>query len=135
MSKYKKYLINNDKTIKVALDRIDSSTVKILFVENNNKMVGSLTDGDIRRYLLSNGSINDTVDKACNKHPKKVAKNIKEATKMLSKHYIAIPIIDDENNILDIYVGKKDNHSKQKIDVKIENNDEKTSDNNNFVAK
>ena len=102
-----KYLIEKDTVIKDAMKKIDATKPKILFVAHDNKMIGALTDGDIRRYLLSGGSVEDTVDKACNKKPKRVAHSLEEAVTMLDKNYIAIPIIDGKKNIIDIYTGYK----------------------------
>ena len=117
---YKKYLIPKDTKIKDALKRIDSTKPKILFVEDEGKLVGALTDGDVRRYLLAGGKIDDDVAKACNKKPKKVAHSLNEAVSMLDKNYIAIPVIDKKKNIIDIYVGSVSNRSnKKKINVPV----------------
>lgn len=117
---YKKYLISKDTRIKDAMKRIDSTKPKILFVEDQGKLVGALTDGDIRRYLLAGGSIEEKVDKACNRKPKKVAHSLNEAIGMLDKNYIAIPVIDRKKQITDIYVGPyKTRSSRRKIAIPV----------------
>ena len=104
---YKHYLIEKNIKVKVAMKRINTIQPKILFVvDKNNKLLGALTDGDIRRYLMSNGSIEDSVYEACNKKPKRIAKTKKEAVGMLNKEYVAIPIVDNKKNIIDVYIGK-----------------------------
>lgn len=117
---HRKYLIGKETKIKAAMKKIDSLKPKILFVAEDGKLVGALTDGDIRRYLLSGGNVEDAVEKACNKKLKKVAHSKEEAITMLDKNYIAIPIIDSKKKILDIYTGKQvSKASRKKIDVPI----------------
>ena len=50
-----KYLINHEASINDALKKINLSKAQIVFVEDNSKkIIGTLTDGDIRRWLLKN---------------------------------------------------------------------------------
>lgn len=117
---YKKYLVSKETLIKDAMKKIDSLKPKILFVAQDEKLIGALTDGDIRRYLLAGGTVEDAVEKACNKKLKKIAHSKEEAITMLDKNYIAIPIVDSKKKILDIYTGSKaSKKSRKKIDVPI----------------
>lgn len=117
---YRKYLIPKDLRIKDAMKKIDSTKPKILFVAENDKLIGALTDGDIRRYLMSGGSVDDVVEKACNKKLKKIAHSKEEATEMLGEGFVAIPVVDRDNRIIDIYVGNRtDKVSSRKISVPI----------------
>ena len=117
---YTTYLINKEAKIKEAMKRIDSIKPKILFVAENNKLIGALTDGDVRRHLLGGGNVEDTVEKACNKKLKKIAYSKEEAINMLDKSFIAIPIIDKDRNIIDIYIGKKsESRNKKKLNVAV----------------
>ena len=48
----KKLIIHDDEKIGKAINKINSSKIKILFVINKkNKLVGSVSSGDIRRSL------------------------------------------------------------------------------------
>ncbi len=111
---YKKYLVSRKTKIKDAMKKIDSLKPKILFVAEDEKLIGALTDGDIRRYLLSGGNVQESVDKACNRKPKKVAHSLEEAITMLDKNFIAIPIVDGKKKILDIYTGSKASGKRKK---------------------
>lgn len=57
---FKKHLINHNSTVKEALAKLDQLAADaILFVvDKDQKLVGSLTDGDVRRGLLKDLSIN-----------------------------------------------------------------------------
>ena len=117
---YKQYLIKKDQPIKDAMKKIDSTKPKILFVTENEKLIGALTDGDVRRYLLSGGKVDDPVEKACNKKPKRVAHSLDEAISMLDKNFIAIPVLDKDGNLRDIYTGNRTKSSrKKKIDIPV----------------
>ncbi len=67
----KNILIHKDKTILEALEKLNSIedvSRLILFVEDdNNKVIGTLTDGDIRRALAKNKNISETINSVCNK--------------------------------------------------------------------
>ena len=64
----KRYIIDIKSTIFEALETIDKNSKKCLIVLNNNKVVGTLTDGDIRRTLLKGLKIDHGIDKAMNKN-------------------------------------------------------------------
>lgn len=68
MKNFQKYLIDADATVKDALIRLNelSSDILVLFVvDSNNKLIGSLTDGDIRRGLIAGKKIEDKVTLFC----------------------------------------------------------------------
>jgi dTDP-glucose pyrophosphorylase len=66
-------LIYKDKTILEALDKLNKilylsevSRLILFVVDENDKVIGSLTDGDIRRSLVKNADINQKVSVVCN---------------------------------------------------------------------
>ena len=65
MSKsYDEYLISLNEDILAALKLLDKQPRKdkVLFIEDKDKrIVGSLTDGDIRRALIGGAAVNDKV--------------------------------------------------------------------------
>ena len=71
ISKKSKNTISQKKSIRYALEKMSSfksHEILILFVfDGSGKLVGSLTDGDIRRALLKGVSLDDTVDMAMQK--------------------------------------------------------------------
>jgi dTDP-glucose pyrophosphorylase len=64
--------IDRGKTIVDALEKLNSIrqvSRLILFVKDEQKaIIGSLTDGDIRRSLISDGNINKRIEEVCNKN-------------------------------------------------------------------
>lgn len=62
-----KHLVYSDNTLKNALRQMDSNKVKFLVVvDENNHVMGTLTDGDIRRAILNGIELDSCVmDAAC----------------------------------------------------------------------
>ncbi len=67
----KRLLINGNIDIIGALRLLDETAEKVLFVVDvDGRLLGTLTDGDIRRYLLNGGSLENSVSEVYNKNPK-----------------------------------------------------------------
>ena len=90
-----------------AMQRIDNNASGILFVvDGDGRLVGCVTDGDIRRHLLSGGSMSDGVLCAANKSPKTAT--TEEDAKVLyhNKNCIVVPIVDKTNRVIALYNGE-----------------------------
>lgn len=102
-----KFIGKGNLTLSRAMQEIDANANGILFiVDDAQVLIGCITDGDIRRFLLAGGKMDDKVIDATNKHPK-AAHNIEEAKALYhKKNYVVIPIIDEEGKIVDLYNGE-----------------------------
>ena len=110
-------------TLVQAMQKIDENTNGILFLVNNaNQLIGCITDGDIRRFLLAGGRIEDSVTRAANMHPK-YAYTVEEARNLYHKRdFIVIPILDENRHIVDLFTGSgkaKEKHVALSIPVVI----------------
>ena len=109
-NKIKKFIINNNKTIKDALKVIDKNGQKTCFVTDSfGKLYGSITDGDIRRKILkSNKSINEKVKYHCNKKTIFITKkklSIKKIKNIFFKKKIEIlPLLNSNKKIIDVFL-------------------------------
>ena len=57
------------------LECLEKSAQQIaLVIDNRDKLLGVVTDGDIRRHLLKHGSLNAPVFEVMNKNPKTARK-------------------------------------------------------------
>lgn len=90
----------------IALDDIRHN--QTLFVtDNEGHFIGTLTDGDIRRYLIAGGQLQDTVDKAV--HRKAVFVRVDDPMLLAKlKEYRcskikSVPCVDHENKIVIVY--------------------------------
>lgn len=94
--------IPKTQTIRDAMKQLDRVAKKILFVLEDKTLAGTLTDGDIRRYLLNGGKLDDLVVMAANSHPI-TSRNREQAQKRLRKGTVfAIPIVDRNGTLEDI---------------------------------
>lgn len=102
------FIANDNLTVAEAMQQIDKNASGILFIISmSNSISGCLTDGDVRRYLLAGGKMGDPVLKAANKNPM-VAESFEEAKRLFhEKKWIAIPIVDGNRMIIDVYWGEK----------------------------
>ena len=94
-------LIPENITIKEALKVIDKGAIRIaLVVDENNKLLGTLSDGDIRRGLLKNYSLDDFIKELYFKNPT-VALNSESKEKIIQKaiknQVYQIPIVDENS--------------------------------------
>ena len=102
---YKEYCIDSLASIRDAMKKLGELKPQILIVMDKSKLVGTLTDGDVRRFLLAGGKIEEPVLEAANKTPK-MATNKQKAKELYSeKEYTAIPIINNNDEIIDLYIG------------------------------
>lgn len=100
----KKYISTYKINLSQAMQQIDANNGGVLFlVDDDEKLTGCISDGDIRRFLLKGGKLDDPALKAANRSPKFA--HDREKAKLLhhEKNYVAIPILDEENRIYDIY--------------------------------
>ena len=97
-------LIDEEISILETLQRLDKTAKKILFLVDNGRLKGTVTDGDIRRWILSNGSLEAAVKDAANNAPKYLKQNdkISPQTYMEKCHINAVPILDDSLKVIDI---------------------------------
>ena len=108
--KSKESLIGYDSiTITEALKKIDENALGILFiVDSEGKLVGALSDGDIRRWLIKTGDLKASVTQAMNNNPKFVLEqNEADAIKLMDENFItAIPVVDDQMHVISVVDNK-----------------------------
>ena len=105
-NRIKSYLGDSGISLSHAMKAIDENADGILFlVDGSGRLAGCLTDGDVRRFLLAGGKMDDDAVKAANLHPK-AACSIDEAKGLYHrKNYVVIPIVDENGFITDLYNG------------------------------
>ena len=68
--KWRRAIISINNTIKYAIKKLDFAEVQILMiVSKNNKFVGTITDGDVRRGLIRGNNLEDKLEKIVNFKP------------------------------------------------------------------
>jgi len=105
----KNHTINKDASLLEALTRINSLSPEplVLFVlDDNDRMVGTLTDGDSRRALIAGASVNDKAEMIMHRKFHFMRQdditNVQEIRHQKEMQMKLVPILDDENHIVDI---------------------------------
>ncbi len=101
----KDILIAPEADLKEALKKLDKTAEKTLFVvDSKNRLMGSLTDGDVRRYILKTGKLEGKVIEFCNRSPFYVRENKLNKRRLkkifLDKKFEVVPIINDLNEFV-----------------------------------
>jgi len=104
MSVHKKFLIRKNLSIKKAMLKLNKTGMKVLFVVGDGmKLLGSLSDGDIRKAVVSGSKLNSSISKVFNKKPlfyKDDSVSMNNVRKIFKKQLISlIPIVNEKNEI------------------------------------
>ncbi|MDB9983196.1 nucleotidyltransferase family protein [Candidatus Pelagibacter sp.] len=112
-------LVKKNTTIKSCILNLEKSTKQIIFVINKDKkLLGSITDGDLRRAMLNNFNINDKITNIYNKNPIKTLKSTSEheAQNIMRLNQINhLPVVDTKNKIYGFYLFYNIKNEKNKL--------------------
>lgn len=97
-----KYLVHPTKTVEETILHMEQNAIKsVLVVDDNNKLLGVFTPGDMRKYFLRRGALTSSICDAMNPNPI-VFKTHFEVKKY--KKYLAIfPVVDEKGIVQDVY--------------------------------
>jgi dTDP-glucose pyrophosphorylase len=106
MKDWTKILVAPTITIREALEIIDTSSMQIaLIVDETKRLLGTVTDGDIRRGILKGIALDEPVQRIMNPHPT-VARSHERRDIVLAvmklKQLNHIPVVDDEGRVINI---------------------------------
>ena len=119
----KDHTINQNISLIEALAKINSLAPEplVLFVVNDDgRMVGTLTDGDSRRALIAGASVNDKLQKIMHRNFNFMkVKDIDDVTEIKRQRDLKmrlVPVLDSENHIVEI-INLEKNCSRLPIDA------------------
>jgi dTDP-glucose pyrophosphorylase len=107
MINYRNHLILSGSKIKEALTRLnDLSQDAILFViDSKDNLIGSLTDGDVRRGLLNDFTVNSIIDDIIQEHPRFIIQgenNILQIIKYREENFKIIPVLNKTGKVINV---------------------------------
>lgn len=123
-------IIKESRSIKEAMQQIDRSGYGIVFVvDSKNRLIGSLTDGDIRRAILSGRLISEKVEILMNRDPLLIREewdNVQIEIFLQSprvkrkglRYHVIIPVVNKENTIVDMLSVFEDESNFLKTTIK-----------------
>lgn len=109
MKKWNEVLVPIGSTIYKTMQVIDRSALQIaLIVDEQNRLMGTVTDGDIRRGILRHVSLDSPVELVMNRDP--IVASASESpgeirAKMAARKLRHIPVVDHDFRILDLVLS------------------------------
>lgn len=106
----KDFVVSEQTTIKEAMELMDKNARKIVYITKNNQLIGALSDGDIRRFILKDQSIQSPVTMGMNSNPVFILKSevSKGIEKMEEKKVDSIPVLNNDQSIRNIMFKSKE---------------------------
>ena len=121
----KNHIVSQNVTLLEALSTINilSPEPLVLFaIDENGKMIGTLTDGDSRRALISGASVNDPISIIVNRDfmylTDEINNDVRHLHDLKLKKMRLVPILDKERHIVEI-IDLERFHTKLPIDAVI----------------
>lgn len=103
--------LTRSSTIKEALKIIDFGAIRIaLVVDEDDRLIGTISDGDIRRAILQNNTLDSAIENVYYKTP--TVANINDTKEdiinlCMAKNIYQIPVIDEESRVVTVEVLDK----------------------------
>jgi dTDP-glucose pyrophosphorylase len=120
MKKWKDIVVSPDATILQTIEVIDKHSLQIALVADENyRLLGTVTDGDIRRGILKGIPLDQPVRMVMNQDP--IVAGLTESlgeirSRMIARRLRHIPVVDEQYRIADLYI-----HDQFDVDQKKEN--------------
>lgn len=98
------FYINENNSILEAMQKINKNSRRLLFVQDEGVLLATITDGDIRRWILKGGDLRAEVKRAANYNPKCLQEGQAHLASSIMKEYgiDVIPIVDKKYVIKEI---------------------------------
>lgn len=104
-------VVSPDTTVRTALMQLDRGGLQVVFVEDAaGILIGAVSDGDIRRGLLSGSALEDRVDSVMNREPAVVstAASQEDVDALKSRRGIrVVAVVDEQGRMVDV-VGERE---------------------------
>jgi len=108
--RYKQVLVTLDMSLKEAIKQMDKAGLQVLIVvDSESRILGIITDGDMRRAIINKVDFNEPVKAIMNKNPVTIyfSDDKNKALKLMKKYHIKhIPIVDRENKVTGLILWK-----------------------------
>ena len=99
--RFEGYLINGDQSVSEAMSRLEMLQNKILFIAPGGRLEAVVTDGDIRRYLVTHKDLGAAIRCAASQNPLAVQGYHEGRARALieEKGVSCVPMLDDDGRI------------------------------------
>lgn len=107
MAKLGQYTVAPTETIRVTMEKIEKNGMRAVIVVDERKVVGTVSDGDIRRALLHNVLLMSPVSGIMQLNPRVTSTaDPRERDELIAEHNLTLlPIVDDDNRLVDVQLA------------------------------
>lgn len=107
MHDYRRHILSHTCSLKDALRQLDdlAADAIVFLVDEQNRLLGSLTDGDVRRGLLRGDGLDDLASGFIQTTPKVVQKSrydLKDIIDFRERDLKIVPVLNDQGEIVNI---------------------------------
>lgn len=105
MKNWQNLLVSGEETIKNVMSLFEKNGEQIAVVVKDNVLIGTVTDGDIRRGILKNIHTEDVVKKIMNPTPVTISNDISQTDIVVKFNALDIkylPVVDNQRRVVDI---------------------------------
>lgn len=116
------YIVSEKETVLETMNVINKGGKSCAFVCQDGVLLAVVTDGDIRRHIISAGELSAPISSIANYHPIYVKADEKVDYMKLMRQYsiIALPIVDESNRIVRIEFWNNQMHAvEKKLDIPV----------------
>ena len=115
---WKSTVIHDDATIRKAVEILNETSFRIVLVVNSNDvLIGTITDGDVRRGLLRGLDLDSGIKSIINIRAIVVQENSKSdgIHKLMNIHHIhQVPIVDEKRRVIGLHIRDENNYPSQR---------------------
>jgi dTDP-glucose pyrophosphorylase len=108
---WRKSLVSADSSIKEAIRALDDGSLRfVMIVDSKFKLIGTVTDGDIRRGLLRDLTLTDSIESIINVNPisTDVDTNTSVVEKLMLENSIQqIPILSESGIVVGVHIWEE----------------------------
>lgn len=111
MKDWKKLAVKSSASIIETMKNIDNTSSQFaVVVDEYLRLLGTVTDGDIRRGILKGVSLEDAISKIMNRNPVTIHKGVSKKTieELFRKKKLRhLPVISNTGEVVDIYLSEE----------------------------
>jgi len=120
---WRKAIVQENSTIEQAINNLNQLGIKIvLVVDKTNKLIGTISDGDIRRGLLRDLDLNSSIVSILHSDPLVVPPELpKEMVRqlMVANKIHQIPVIDRQKHVIGLHIWNEVVNTSQRANIMV----------------
>lgn len=97
-------LIEEGSDIRTAVEQLERVRCKVIYVINNGKLTASVSDGDVRRFVLQDGDVKQSIKHIANYKPRFLVRYEKEKIDKIfaGTEMHSVPIVNYNHEVVEI---------------------------------